>query len=108
MLDAKALAQPDNEADKTINLSISGNRLVSVLNALDGAMHALGRYRLKGNAVIAESPWYAELRETTEAIRDELSRQRCEGLVFYAPDYPESLVRQVAAENARTVTAQKG
>jgi hypothetical protein len=77
-MDAKALAKPDNEADMTISLAISGNRLVSVLNALDAAMHETGRYRFEGDSVVADSPWYAELRETTEAIRDELSRQRCD------------------------------
>lgn len=72
------LAKPDNDADKTINLAISGNRLVSVLNALDAAMHETERYRFEGNDLVASSPWYATLRETTEAIRDELSRQRCQ------------------------------
>ncbi|MCK1671093.1 hypothetical protein [Bradyrhizobium sp. 150] len=76
-MNAQALAKPDNEADMTISLAISGNRLVSVLNALDAAMYATGRYRFEGDNVVAESSWFAELRETTEAIRDELSRQRC-------------------------------
>lgn len=71
------IATPDNPADCTIELAISGNRLVSVLNALDAAMYESGRYRLEGNDVKADWPWYAELRNTTEAIRDELSRQRC-------------------------------
>lgn len=73
------LATPDNAADKTIKLEISGNRLVSVLNALDSALFQAGRYRFEGDSLVADSPWFAELRETTEAIRDELSRQRCEG-----------------------------
>jgi hypothetical protein len=77
-MDAKALARPDNAADTTISLAISGNRLVSVLNALDATLHATGRYRFEGDSVVADSPWYAELREVTEAIRDELSRQRCD------------------------------
>ncbi len=72
-----ALAKPDNAADMTVTLDISGNRLVSILNALDGAMHALGRYRLEGNDVVADDVWYRELRQTTEMVRDELSRQRC-------------------------------
>lgn len=84
-MDAKTLAMPDNSADRTIMLAISGNRLVSVLNALDAAMHQLGRYRLEGNDTIADSDWFANLRETTEAIRDELSRQRMES------DCPELL-----------------
>jgi hypothetical protein len=75
-MNAIELAKPDNEADKTVTLAISGNRLVSVLNALDAALHTTGRYRLEGNDVVASSPWYAELRDVTEAIRDELSRQR--------------------------------
>lgn len=76
-MDAKTLAKPDNQADSTIRLEISGNRLVSVLNALDSAMHETGRYALTGNEIVASSTWYAHLREVTEAIRDELSRQRC-------------------------------
>lgn len=106
-MNATELAAPDNAADKTIQLAISGNRLVSVLNALDAAMHETKRYRFEGDAIIAASPWYAQLRETTEAIRDELSRQRCEGLAVYAPKYPDSLVQQVTSENARRVIARK-
>jgi len=71
------ITTPNNAADTTINLAISGNRLVSVLNALDASLHQLGRYRFEGNDIVADAPWYAELCETTEAIRDELSRQRC-------------------------------
>ncbi len=71
------LAAPDNAADKTIHLAISGNRLVSVLNALDAALFANGRYRFEGDSIVADAPWFAELRQTTESIRDELSRQRC-------------------------------
>ena len=71
------LAKTDNAADKTINLAISGNRLVSILNALDAAMHETGRYRFDGDTLVASSDWYQALRETTEAVRDELSRQRC-------------------------------
>jgi len=71
------LAKTDNAADKTINLAISGNRLVSILNALDAAMHETGRYRFDGDTLVASSDWYQTLRETTEAVRDELSRQRC-------------------------------
>ena len=76
-MNAEQLAKPDNEADRTITLAISGNRLVSILNALDSAMHETGRYRLVGNDVIATSEWFQQMRDTTEAIRDELSRQRC-------------------------------
>jgi hypothetical protein len=72
------IAKPDNEADMTVTLAISGNRLVSILNALDQAMYATGHYRFEGNECVASSSWYAQLRETTEAVRDELSRQRCE------------------------------
>lgn len=71
------IATPNNPADCTINLAISGNRLVSVLNALDAAMFELGRMKFVGNDVVFSSPWYAELRATSEAMRDELSRQRC-------------------------------
>jgi hypothetical protein len=73
------ISAPDNEADCTINLAISGNRLVSVLNALDAAMHETKRYHFEGDALVASSEWYQQLRETTEAMRDELSRQRCAG-----------------------------
>jgi hypothetical protein len=72
------LAKPDNEADRTVNLAISGNRLVSILNALDAAMYETKRYHFKGDDIVASSLWYQALRETTEAIRDELSRQRCD------------------------------
>jgi hypothetical protein len=72
------LAAPNNGADCTINLCISGNRLVSVLNALDAAMHEARKYRFSGDEVVTISSWYDELRETTEAIRDELGRQRAE------------------------------
>lgn len=78
-MDAKQLAQPDNGADKTITLAISGNRLVSVLNTLDACLYADGSYWFEGDTVKTKSEWLDRLRETTEAIRDELSRQRCEG-----------------------------
>lgn len=71
------LAKPDNEADRTITLRISGNRLVSILNMLDMIMHETGRYRFEGDKVVASGPWCTTLRETTEAVRDELSKQRC-------------------------------
>jgi hypothetical protein len=72
------IAEPDNGADTTITLAISGNRLVSVLNALDQSLHQLGTYWLEGNTVVAATTWYTDLYAITEAIRDELSRQRCE------------------------------
>ena len=72
------LAKPDNDADRTVNLAISGNRLVSILNALDAALHETGRYHFEGDTLVASSEWYQTLRETTEAVRDELSRQRCQ------------------------------
>lgn len=75
-MNAQQLAKPDNEADRTVTLAISGNRLVSILNALDAAMFKEGRYRFEGNETVADAPWFAQLRETTEAVRDELSRQR--------------------------------
>lgn len=52
---------------------------MGVFISLDGAadLRRARRYRLEGNDVKADLPWYAELRNTTEAIRDELSRQRC-------------------------------
>lgn len=77
-MNAKELAAPNNAADCTINLAVSGNRLVSVLNALDAALHASGAYTFVGDEVRGSCPWYDELRETTEAIRDELGRQRME------------------------------
>jgi hypothetical protein len=73
---AAEIAAPDNAADRTINLAISGNRLVSILNALDSAMYATGRYDVVGDDIVASSSCYAELRAVTEAVRDELSRQR--------------------------------
>jgi hypothetical protein len=76
-MNAAQLAAPDNGADKTITLAISGNRLVAILNALDAAMFETCRYHFEGDKVVAESPWYMTLREITEATRDELSRQRC-------------------------------
>lgn len=76
-MNAEQLAQPDNGADCTINLRISGNRLVSVLNALDQIMMESGRYMFAGDNILAKGG-YATIRETTEAIRDELSRQRME------------------------------
>jgi hypothetical protein len=76
-MNATELAKPDNAADMTVTLAISGNRLVSILNALDGALYQTGKYRFEGDSVVASSPWYGELRTVTESIRDELSRQRC-------------------------------
>jgi hypothetical protein len=76
LLTAAEVAAPDNEADRTIHLSISGNRLVSILNALDAAMYATGKYQFVGDDIVASSDWHAELRTITEAVRDELSRQR--------------------------------
>lgn len=76
-MNAAELAKPDNEADVTIRLEISGNRLVSILNALDSLSHETGRYRFEGNDVVASNDWYSAIRQTTEAVRDELSRQRC-------------------------------
>jgi hypothetical protein len=74
---AAEIAAPDNAADRTIHLAISGNRLVSLLNALDSTMYATGKYELVGDDIVASTPWHAELRSVTEAVRDELSRQRC-------------------------------
>ncbi len=71
------LAAPDNGADITVTLAISGNRLVSLLNTLDQRLFAAGIYRFEGNDIVASTEWHTTLRETTEAIRDELSRQRC-------------------------------
>lgn len=75
-MNAQELAKPDNEADCTITLQISGNRLVAVLNTVDALMHATGRYHFEDNDVVASSPWYQDLRTVTEAMRDELSAQR--------------------------------
>jgi hypothetical protein len=74
---AAELAKSDNSADQTITLAISGNRLVSILNALDASLYATGKYELVGDDIVAASSWYAELRAVSEAVRDELSRQRC-------------------------------
>ena len=70
------LAVPDNAADITVTLEISGNRLVSILNALDATLFETGRINFVGNDIVGSSPWFTELHRTTEAIRDELSRQR--------------------------------
>jgi hypothetical protein len=75
-MNAIELAKMDNEADRTIKLEISGNRLVSILNALDQSLFVLGKYRLQGDGIVAETQWHTDLYATTEAIRDELSRQR--------------------------------
>jgi len=76
IMNAQQLAKPDNSADVTIMLAISGNRLVSVLNALDALAFGAKRYRMEGNRTVADCEYYAEIRATTEAVRDELSRQR--------------------------------
>jgi len=76
-MNANDLAKPDNEADRTITIRISGNRLVSVLNTLDVAMFLAGRYRFENDKLTADCGYLAGVLETTEAIRDELSRQRC-------------------------------
>jgi hypothetical protein len=67
---------PDNEADKTIVLRISGNRLVSILNTFDMLMYETGRYKVQGNDIVPANSRIADLRQLTEAIRDELSAQR--------------------------------
>lgn len=75
---AEELAAPDNGADCTVMLRISGNRLVSILNTLDAALFEAGRYRFLGNDLVACSEHYTKTHSITEAIRDELSRQRME------------------------------
>ena len=79
-MNAQDLARPDNSADVTINLAISGNRLVMLMNALDGFGFETGKYKfggVGGNDVVCEPHWN-ELRQVTEAVRDELSKQRME------------------------------
>lgn len=70
------LAKPDNAGDRTVMIEISGNRLVFVLNALDSALFAAGRYHYAGNDLVTSSQYFARVRATTEAIRDELACQR--------------------------------
>lgn len=65
----------DNSADTIINLKISGNRLVSVCNALQALMHQTGKL---------EFPAYREIDEVVERIRDQLSDQR---MLKSFPDY---------------------
>ena len=74
------ITKPDNPADTVINLTISGNRLVSVLNALQQKMFADNNAAFAdGNNMSFSSSWYAELWETVERIRDQLSEQRYNG-----------------------------
>lgn len=75
---ADELAAPDNGADCTVTLRISGNRLVSILNTLDATLFEAGRYRFEGNDLVACSEHYTTTHQISEAIRDELSRQRME------------------------------
>jgi hypothetical protein len=58
---------PDNPADILVHLRISGNRLVSICNTCQGLMH-------EGNKL--QYPYYAELNEVIERVRDQLSAQR--------------------------------
>ncbi len=105
-MNAEQLAKPDNAADKTITLAISGNRLVSILNALDAAMHELGRYRFEGDKVVVSSEWYATVRETTEAMRDELSRQRnSKTYQVWSTTTPLELIESDTGFHARNVYA---
>lgn len=61
------ITKPDNGADTLINLAISGNRLVSICNAVQQMMHETGKLK---------HPWYQELNEVVERVRDQLSDQR--------------------------------
>lgn len=70
------ISTPDNGADKTIVLRISGNRLVSILNALDSLMYQKGYYKLQGNGTVGINTGAQQLLDLTEAVRDELSAQR--------------------------------
>jgi hypothetical protein len=60
---------PDNEADTIITLTISGNRLVSICNAVQALMHETGKIGF---------PAYREIDEVVERVRDQLSAQRME------------------------------
>lgn len=72
------ITKPDNPADVVIKLEVSGNKLVSVLNSLQQLMHETGRTQFaKDGGYLFSSPWYEELHETVERIRDQLSDQRC-------------------------------
>ena len=66
------IATPDNAADITVTLQISGNRLVSICNALQSLM-----YRHDYIGPNSEG-WqhYADVNEIVERVRDELSAQR--------------------------------
>jgi hypothetical protein len=63
------ITKPDNGADMLIMLQISGNRLVSICNAAQALMHETGKLR---------HPWYQELDQVIEAVRDQLGAQRME------------------------------
>lgn len=87
------IAAPDNPADITVTLQISGNRLVSVLNTLDAVMYETGRYRLVGNDVVSQH--HSHLRALTEAIRDELSAQRMAASDLKAEPGPDNTTRMI-------------
>lgn len=61
------ITSPDNPADTIITLTISGNRLVSICNAVQQMMHETGKDKF---------PAYQELNEVVERVRDQLSDQR--------------------------------
>lgn len=67
----------DNEADTIINLTISGNRLVSLLNSCQSMLFDSGRLVVRGNDFRGTEPAWDELNEIIERMRDKLSEQRC-------------------------------
>jgi hypothetical protein len=64
------------EAGPVINLQISGNRLVSLLNTLDFYAFQMNRRSFHGNDIEFVDDWDRKLWELTESIRDEISAQR--------------------------------
>ena len=70
------IRSPNNPADTIVTIAISGNRLVSILNAVQAMMHETSRSRFEGNATVFISDSYRELNETVECLRDQLSAQR--------------------------------
>lgn len=70
-------SQPETaEAGPTINLKISGNRLICLLNTLDYYTNLLDRRKFVGNEIEFKDDWDRKLWDLTESIRDEISAQR--------------------------------
>jgi hypothetical protein len=64
------------ESGPVITLRISGNRLIGLLNTIDGLMFETGKYAFKGDDYVFRDEHAKHMRDLTESIRDELSAQR--------------------------------